>query len=686
MPGRSEAASRGMVRGWTSGSFGPVLATVCAVHCPLVAATGCAEDPAPPPRAAFAKPTAAAEPAPPPLPPLRVPAGFPSNLDRTAYAGSAACKECHEEIYAQWKDSPHGRASLPATGKAARGDFSAEPLVVDGGRVEFRREGASNIMRVVGKNGARDHVADLYIGYGRQHQVYLTRGDDDVYRILPAIWTTPERRWIPASLYQPASLDPSSGSYWLEMTLADAGCVNCHVSQGGYRLGPVGLETTWLETPVNCESCHGPAAEHTARHKAKLPVDKLPDLKAIGKVQEARVCGVCHAARWDYRADVDEIGRPWFAHETLRVGNLRADGTQLQPAYQYTGHVLSECYQRGAMMCGSCHAPHTDKARSLADESAEGEHSDRQCTVCHRNYIDGPPDAAHASHPRSVRCVDCHMAYSWIGDSPEAQHRTSDHSISVPHPQETIDVGVPNACTSCHDHEDESPQWALEWLAKWGAKDSLATRGWVRAVHLGRERAPGASAALTAVLADPSTGPYLRASVLDLLALQGADPGVVPVARRSVDDPDPWVRALAYRALIENDRPHAERWRTAGLEDAHAFVRLTVFPLTRDLSKLTDDGLERHLRDTFAWCQRPPTAELRNVARALSGRGRHARAMEVLVLAERYSTPRERRTMRLSDVRRELEQRALGRAPAGRPRRPRPQPPGMAPALAPGPG
>lgn len=594
---------------------------------------------------------------------------YPTTIDRSAYAGSAACAGCHASEHAAWLASPHGRSVLEASPATVLGDFQSKPLAVEGGEIAFLREGDRYFMEIRNARGAARHAVDLVIGSGRQHQDYLTRDVDPAtgattLHLLPAIWTTPRGPWISSSLYQPGSIDPRSPSGWQRRSLVELGCFNCHVSQGGYRLGGSEPEVVWNETRVNCEACHGPAAEHVAKKSAGQAGGALRDLTNLGPVEEARLCGVCHGDRSGHRAGTDAAGWPWFAAATLRHTGLRVDGTQTQTIYQYSGHELSECYRGGGLRCVSCHAPHSAKPRALDGESAEGKDSDRQCTACHRNYLDEKLARAHAHHERALRCIDCHMSESWIRDTPERRQRTSDHTISIPRPEESLEFHTPDACTTCHEQRDAA--WALEKLRGWGSTRALGVRPWVRAVALGRARAPEAAEALAAVLADPKSGPYLDASALDLLEGLSPAPQLAPALERWTHDADPWVRALGFRALIRHDPEHARAVWARGLADPHAIVRLGVMPLG-PLDGLTPAILEQDLRDELDWSQRPQVRELLNLSRAFSSLGETTRALDVLGMAEQAGTLNEVEEAHVESLRATLRAGGSGGAP-GAPR------------------
>lgn len=600
-----------------------------------------------------------------PAAPSGVEGSYPRTLDRAAYAGSDKCASCHAAEHQAWLASPHGRSVLPPSPATVLGDFKAPPLAIDGGAVAFSRDGDRYSMEIRREHRSTQHAVDLVLGSGRQHQDYFTRetdpqtGDARFY-MLPAIWATPKGPWLDSSFYQGGSASTKSPDYWRKRTLVELGCANCHVSQGGYVLGSGAPRVVWGETRINCESCHGPGAAHVARRSGQAAAGpEVRDLGNLGPAEEAQTCGTCHALREGHRAGTDAAGLPWFAPATLRDGMLRVDGTQTLTTYQYSGHVLSECYRGGGLRCVSCHSPHSGAPRAVDGESAAGAASNRQCTACHRNYLDGKAEHAHGHHQKTLRCIDCHMAPSFIGDNDRNHQKTADHTISIPRPQEAIEFGTPNACTTCH--AQKSPAWALEALRKWGDSKALGVRPWVRAVALGRKRAPEASPLLTAILAQPGSGNYLAASALDLLEALPADAGSVAAIEPFTRNADPWLRALAYRALIRHDPGHARDHWNRGMADSSGLVRVWVLPFAQPGS-LTPALLEQFLRDELDWSQRPEAGHLIQLSRAFSSIGESRRALEVLELARRAATPAEQAETHLPELIAHA-QRDLGAAP-----------------------
>ncbi len=496
------------------------------------------------------------------------------------------------------------------------------------GRVPAQASGAAGAAGAAGGVLAPEapEGAELWIGSGRQHQVYVRRDEEGVLRLSPGIWSTLGKRWLSMDLYQRGGPD-----------MALAGCFNCHLSFVSYVAGDRGVVPGWTELPVGCESCHGPGLDHVKARQAGRD-DDYGGTEGLGAAEEARLCGRCHGNREDLReAPVagPEGGPAGGAvrafHRTLVDRFLRPDGTQRLTGYQLGGHLMSACHRVGKAQCRHCHDPHTGKARALDGASAEGAGSDRQCTACHRDQLDHKAAKRHAKHPeKALRCVDCHMSNSWIGDTPDRDQRTSDHGISVPRPDEAGELGLPNACATCHE----------------GRRGGRAgeRRSWVHTVARARGSWADAAGPLVALLQDRTAGAFGQASALDLMAGLARNPTLAQAVEAGGfhEAADPLVRSHALAALIVHSPKGQAHWVRRGLDDPHAVVRMRCFDRAQ-VQMLTEPDLQRHLDDALQWRQRPKMRDLMQLAEIRMARGEFAHATAVLDLADRLASPDERK-------------------------------------------
>lgn len=498
---------------------------------------------------------------------LAPPPWTPSRLAVPDYVGAEACRPCHLEQYAEWARSPHGRAmiSVAETSTAARvlGAFNGRAVRIPGGTARPIRDGGRYFIDITAapKKGAvteRVEVARA-IGSGRQHQVYL----DADHAMLPIIWVTVTRSWISAAAYQHASAESESEEYWRSSDAIQLGCLGCHLSQGRMRAG----NYEWTDLPINCESCHGPGRAHV---ETRAPYG---DLHAISKEVDVAICAQCHARKNHFYLGRDADGVPEVPVSTLASAAFRADSTQRVTGYQTAGHLVSRCFIEGAMACSSCHDPHAQTARDLAGESAVGKNSNQQCTVCHRNLIPAEAATEHQKHPAAkIFCVDCHMPFTWMFDDPSLVQRVSDHSVSIPRPAESVELGLPNACTTCHTKK--SAAWALAAVKRWGAPSSASVRPWVRALHASKTGDPRAAELLSAVAISTAAPEFARISALDALLEVPADPRWIAGAAHFLASRDGATRSIAYQVLIKHDAARAGFWRARALNDANALVRV----------------------------------------------------------------------------------------------------------------
>jgi doubled CXXCH motif protein/cytochrome c554/c'-like protein len=562
------------------------------------------------------------------VPPL--PDWSPARIDIEDYTGAATCGECHPKEYGAWKRSPHGRAMGEAKAGNVLGAFDARRVRIPDGWVTPLREGNDPAMKIEpDSDGAASETVsvDLVLGSGRQHQVYFSRDAEGSYRMLPLIWVTVTKRWIRSAHYQRGSADPGSPDYWRLADAVELGCIYCHLSQA--EVSTKTGELRWRELPINCESCHGPGRLHVEQRRAGTADEVYGDLHAVPKAVDVAICAECHARRSGHLFPRrDAAGVPEVPLGTINLAAFRADGTQLITGYQTAGHLLSRCFSEGSLACSSCHDPHAQTARNLIGESAQGKNSNAQCTVCHRDKHDPGAQKRHHHHPSGkVSCVNCHMPFTWMMDDPEVEQRVSDHSISIPRPRESLELGLPNACNTCH--LDKSPSWALLALERWGSTQALRARPWVRAMSAAKHHASDAAARLVEVLTASSTAglPFLRMSALDGLIDCPARPELASRIEPFTRSDDPETRSLAYQAMLVHGETRSMARRA--LADPSPIVRAEAL-LVEQIGAAFDLAMVERALGDLARLDSMPAESYRRVAALLQARGEPEAARAVL--------------------------------------------------------
>ena len=363
------------------------------------------------------------------------------------FTGSAACRDCHSDIYGRWEQTlmanvlqdPRERPDV------ILGDFdSDDPLVT------FTTE-------------------DIVFTYGSKwKQRYYTRLGDD-YFVFPAQWDVQNGVW--RRYYVRPGTDWWADHYPEDQMQRPTGplCDGCHSVNYNLRTKEV---TEWN---VGCEKCHGAGSAHVADPVASTIVNpaRLDDVRAND------VCIQCHSQGqprvnpvegryydWPvgyepgdrlsdvWRLEEHHLGEESFTHWP--------DGSAHKNRMQGNDYINSQMYVKG-VRCFGCHDVHgTEHEADLIASGNEG------CLSCHGPQLQPGPVGSveyHTQHDldsEGSACAACHMPAiaRTVGDV-----NVRSHSFRFVSPVLTVQYGIPNPCTSCHT--DETNEWAIEELDRW---------------------------------------------------------------------------------------------------------------------------------------------------------------------------------------------------------------------------
>jgi predicted CXXCH cytochrome family protein len=372
------------------------------------------------------------------------------------YVGSAACRDCHTDIYDRWKKTrmanvvqdPHAHPEVIIP------DFSKpDPLLT------FTKD-------------------DIALVYGSKwKQRYFKQVGDD-YFVFPAQWDVTHKLWRPyfvkngsdwwAPLYPPDNMQRPTGPL----------CDGCHSVNYDIATKKV---TEWN---VGCEKCHGPGSDHV-EHRGKPNAEHQgpPDIinpAKLGYVQATDTCIQCHSQGrpltnpiqgkyydWPVGFHMGKTLADFWRLEDHRLGETSfthfPDGTAHKNRMQGNDFVQSLMYTRG-VTCTSCHDPHGTKNDAMLINPVT-----EICSTCHGPNTQNGPHAptleAHTHHaPGSAgsQCVACHM--------PKIEQTIADvnvraHTFRFITPAETDALKIPNACNLCHT--DKTTAWTTAALKGW---------------------------------------------------------------------------------------------------------------------------------------------------------------------------------------------------------------------------
>jgi predicted CXXCH cytochrome family protein len=481
-----------------------------------------------------------------------------------AFVGSERCAPCHADQARAWRGSHHAAAMQFPTEQSVLGDFKDTSYNYAGLTSTFiRREGRYSLRT----DGADGKLADFDVKYTfgiaplQQYLIELPRGH---VQALSIAWDARARseggqRWF--HLYPDEKVDVRDELHWTRRAQNwNFMCADCHSTDivKGYDVASDAYNTTYSEISVGCEACHGPGSAHLewADHKTADPSRGLTVVlderhgvtwtsdpatgqprRSVARAsdREIALCAQCHSRRSQI-AEGYRAGLPFMDHylpELLSPGLYYPDGQQRAEVYVW-GSWLQSRMNAAGVTCSDCHEPHTEKLRATGNGV---------CTQCHSvARYDGLSHHHHAANSAGAQCIDCHMpATTYMVVDPRR-----DHSMRVPRPDETVALGVPNACDRCH--RDRGAAWAASAVRKWLGRDAVGYQSFARAFHGAEQGNPNIEPELAQLAADAGQPPIVRASAAARLAELGPfDPNLAGELAR---DPDPLVR-LASVALAE---------------------------------------------------------------------------------------------------------------------------------------
>lgn len=323
-------------------------------------------------------------------------AGHDASYKDPEYVGSETCKKCHKVEHDSWKLTYHSkligikeeRMLKDAVDKWATDGFNPGPTKGNGNGKQFTR-------------------ADVQYTIGSKwKQRYLVKNEDTGgYQFLDKQFNRMSGKWE----------GYGQKHDW------NTQCATCHTT--GYRVleydaqNPKAQKTSFSETSIGCEACHGPGAAHVKSPK------KATIWNFAGKTpqEQSKVCGYCHirlenenfkTAQGGWREDfpapkVGDSFKPsddwtkWYPEHVIipgvqknnpfdkaYVGDLKGlfivdDVSKKNGVYEeakhhqeYQGFIQSKHYQSAGMSCLSCHTPHASKKKPMQETA-------KSCAGCH---------------------------------------------------------------------------------------------------------------------------------------------------------------------------------------------------------------------------------------------------------------------------------------------------------------
>ncbi|MCD6337479.1 MAG: ammonia-forming cytochrome c nitrite reductase subunit c552 [Candidatus Marinimicrobia bacterium] len=472
-----------------------------------------------------------------------------SKKEELSYMGSRSCIDCHEHFYDLWSSSHHGQAMMNFTEDFARDKLTAcENFIrVGDDAFKYKIKGKKGIM--IQRSNMRSYPIQHVLG-GKYIYYFLTPLEKGKLQTLPLGYDVKKKEWfdITASNIRFHQNVPDEALPWTDRRYTfNTACFSCHVSQltSTYDINNDSYKTTWLESGINCETCHGSAEKHNRIFTEAQKNGTIPDSSYLKVFTQSRgasanivnaSCAYCHAKMISLTEEFIP-GEDFFQHFDL-VGpehsDFYPDGRDLGENYTYTSWLMSPCVQNSDMDCLHCHTS-SGRYRQKDDPNSS-------CLPCHAERVAHATEHTHhqATSPGNL-CINCHMPKTTF-----ARMTRSDHSMRPPVPAATRAYGSPNACNNCHT--TETPEWAESFIQEhFSGKFQKETMMW--ADYLDQLR-KGQTENLNDILTDmirPLDEVTLSAMIRSLQNIH--DERVIPLLLYFVKMPSPLVRSSAATSL-----------------------------------------------------------------------------------------------------------------------------------------
>ncbi|MBK8142902.1 MAG: hypothetical protein IPK57_19320 [Chitinophagaceae bacterium] len=366
-----------------------------------------------------------------------------SSVSYSQFSGSAKCAGCHKDIYEKHIQTAHYLTSQPAEEKYISGSFkpgnntySYNPLL----RIDMEKRDSGFYQVVYYKGEKKKELRfDIVTGSGVMGQSYLYWRNNKLFQ-MPVSYFTAAQRW---------SNSPGFPDKVMLDRPITARCLECHVTYAGISSAP-GVEPEEYHHDqilfgVDCEKCHGPAANHVAFHteNTRDTIAKyIINSASLSRQQNLDMCVLCHGGniqktKPSFTYIPGKSLADYFKIDTLSMVAVQNENIDVH-GNQFGLLRSSKCFQQSTTMtCNTCHNPHEKERGKTAIFS-------QRCMSCHTPGHDNFCKVKLSFTQLSKNCIDCHMparksmavAVSLPGEEVPRAAFVRSHFISI-YPDET---------------------------------------------------------------------------------------------------------------------------------------------------------------------------------------------------------------------------------------------------------
>lgn len=320
-----------------------------------------------------------------------------------SYAGSVTCMSCHKDIANSYAHTNHFRtSSLPnrdelrrlMNGSGNEGHYAD----LSTAKVEEKDSGFYQYHVSNGKI-VRSGKMDIAFGSGEKAQTYGYWSGTRLFE-LPLTWFASEQTWTNSPGF------PAEHPYFDRVI--PSRCFECHasyISKTDVASGPLQmteqLNASTIVYGIDCERCHGPAAEHVQFHQQNPDVKKamhIGSIQALARQRQLDLCASCHSGNdlgvqrtlFAFKPG-DSLSNFYYPDFGPAPAEPDVHGKQMQLLR------ASKCFQLSTMTCTTCHNTHETEENKMNVFTGK-------CVDCHGQ-------STHAVEMKTAgkSCIDCHM-------------------------------------------------------------------------------------------------------------------------------------------------------------------------------------------------------------------------------------------------------------------------------------
>jgi Flp pilus assembly protein TadD len=546
-----------------------------------------------------------------------------------AYAGSASCRECHEEEYAAWAKSHHALAErLPDAKLDTPAFVPASTLHHGTQQTSFRKTGEQFEIIAPGLKSAQETFpVERIIGESPLRQM-LVPFSGGRWQATEAAYDLRSNQWF--DIFGAEDRKPGEWGHWTGRGMNwNSMCATCHNTRlrKDYDATNDVYNTAMAERGVGCESCHGPMRAHNDwQHAHKNSREKDPTVQKMSRDQMFDNCAACHSRRTEITGD-PRPGESFFDHHLISIVDnsdlFYPDGQVHDEDYEATAFLGSKMYQHG-VRCADCHDFHTAKVRLPGN---------MMCLSCHATGQTNAPvinPVTHSHHKvfgfdtngamlaidltaykpnekeTGGECINCHMPQTVYMQ----RHWRHDHGFTIPDPLLTKKFGIPNACNRCH--KDKDADWSLKNVEDWyGEKMNRPTRERAQIIARARNGDDSARDGLVKTLETDPQG-YWRAVAARMLERWVDEAPIAGALTEKLSDTNALVRQSAVQslsALGDSLSPEIRASLTRRLDDSSRNVRVCA-ALSLESSLDLNSRAGRNLLQMLAQSADQPAGQL----------------------------------------------------------------------------